>query len=34
MWGEVNEPLVDDQWPHVGDLFPNTMNQEQGNTKC
>jgi hypothetical protein len=26
MWGEVNEPLVNDQWPHNPFFVENTMN--------
>jgi hypothetical protein len=26
MWGEVYEPLVDDQWPHIPYFFENSMN--------
>jgi hypothetical protein len=26
MWGEVYEPLVDDQWPHNLYIIENSMN--------
>jgi hypothetical protein len=26
MWGEVYEPLVDDQWPHNNIFVENSMN--------
>jgi hypothetical protein len=33
MWGEVYEPLVDDQWPHNPISVKNNMNDIFNNTE-